>query len=89
MPTDYAGCSVALLKASLILLMSPTCKEIGCSTTNALAPHTVWALVAETEAYLWEENKNIEFLLFWSFTKVKAANNSRHTSTASDTVLPL
>ena len=65
MPTDYAGCSVALLKASLILFASPTCSEIGCNAPNALAPHTVCALLeAEIEAYLCEENENIELLLF-------------------------
>ena len=64
MPTDYAGRSMALLKASLILFASPTCSEIGCNAPNALAPHTVCALEAETEAYLYEENKNMELLSF-------------------------
>ena len=64
MPTDYAGRSVALLKASLILLASPTCSEIGCNAPNALAPHTVCALDAKTEAYLCKENKNIVLLPF-------------------------
>ena len=46
MPIDYAGLSVALLKASLTLLALPTLSEIGCNAPNAFAPHTVCALEA-------------------------------------------
>ena len=46
MPIDYAGLSVALLKASLTLMALPTFSEIGCNAPNAFAPHTVCALEA-------------------------------------------
>ena len=46
MPTDYADCSVASLKASLTLLALPTFSEIGCNAPNAFAPHTVYTLEA-------------------------------------------
>ena len=46
-------------------------------------------LEAKTEAYLWEDNENMVLLLFWSLTKVKTANSSRHVSTVYDTVLLL
>ena len=64
MPIDYAGLSVASLKASLMLLALPTFSEIGCNAPNAFAPHTVCALEASTEAYLLEENENMELLSF-------------------------
>ena len=70
---------------ALIRLALLTCSEIEC---NAV-PHMVCALEAKTEAYLWEDNKNIDLLSFWFLTKVNAASNSRHVPTVSDTVLLL